>query len=164
MLDKYEYKKKQRRVEPLTSMAFPNCLGPNKPVFPKLLQWAKNWINWKFSSTFLPRSHLLKSWCRKIVSFFMPPLPQNISFRLSFQNIKERRRPNKKYDRRSQRNDKRTESGKRKPQLLFVLHFNDNSANVVHFVVDVMMQLLFGKTSFEIVGWQSKWECYQRWM
>ena len=74
----------------------------------------------------------------------MLPLPQKINFRLYFQNIKERRWPNKKYDRRSQRNDKGTESGKRKPQLLFVLHFNDNSANVVQFVVHVMM-VLFGK-------------------
>ena len=85
----------------------------------------------------------------------MPPLPQNINFRLNFQNIKERRGPYKKYDRRSQRNDKGTESGKGKPQLLFVLHFNDNFANVVQFVVDVMMYLIFGKTTFEIVGWQS---------
>ena len=160
MLDKYEYKKKQRRVEPLTSMAFPNCLGPNKPVFPKLQQWAKNWMNWKFTSTvfFLFHSnkneHLLKSLCTKIsfccpflhfrlpgagliFSFFMLPLPQKINFRLYFQNIKERRWPNKKYDWRSQRNDKGTESGKGKPPFLFVLHFNDNSANVVHFVVDV---------------------------
>ena len=31
-------------------------------------------------------------------SFFMPLLPQNIKFRLYFQNIKERREPGKKYD------------------------------------------------------------------
>ena len=79
-----------------------------------------------------------------IFSFFMLPLPQKINFRLYFQNINERRWPNKKYDRRSQRNDKGTESGKGKPPFLFVLHFNDNSANVVQFVVHVMM-VLFGK-------------------